>query len=380
LQSEIIIKSAGKNLWVAERNLEKNLPSQDLRKNPNDSIPSNSFLDLIGRPLISENKTESSVATQPLISETSLTGNPFLINNKTETNKGSTTTSTNGLFSDFLAKTAGPTSGLFSSSTSSTKSLFSSAPNDASFNLFGNASNGQNSLFQSTKTKVSKTFEKESGNEIVSFTTKGQVNSSLSSCNLFSNAKTSPNLFIDKAYLFLNKSEPDIIFKAENKEFPAHKKIISEKYPFFKNMFASGMMESHLSVIEIEDTKAETFLAFLTWIYFGKIDLHQDLALNLVKFADKYLLNDLTKFCEQYLMKILTVDNCAKIFEVVYFSGAEVLKVQTEAFIRGNLKEIMKRKDFEDFPKISYLHILEIYWNTKPVFGPPFSKLIVNKY
>jgi len=405
-------KSVGQPLkipaWDAERKMKQSIAVKDIL------AKQSSALDLLNKPLFpikpqqNNEKNEDSddetneelwpaARKDPVFfpsykSKTLLAENPFLVNNKTEVSKVSTSTSTSSLFGDMSTKATCSTNGLSSSSKNSTSGLFSSTTN----NLFSKTSNAQTSLFQSSKTTaVSKAFGSESGNGLFSLAKNSgpKEASSLSSCNLFSDGSKSQSFrqalqmapIIEdparkKASLFLNKSESDVVFKIENEEFPARRYVLSENNTFFKNMFASGMKESLSSVIEIEDTKAPTFKAFLEFIYVGKVDLKEDLALDLLKLADKYILNDLKTYCGNYLRGIITLDNCANLSEIADLYDTEALKARIRAFFRENAKKIARRADFVNFPVMASRYILDIYWDSECILGPPFSKLIVNNY
>jgi len=266
-----------------------------------------------------------------------------------------------------------PTANLFSGSTPSSSSLFGT-------------SNKTSSLFQKALIKPTQD-EPENGLFSVVVKKSTQPEKDTSSSNLFSAAPQSKSFLQvfqmpedpmkKKAFLFLNKHESDVVFKVENEEFPAHKYILSEKCQFFKTAFTSGMMESNSSMIEIQDTKASIFKAFLEYVYLGKTVMNEELALSLLDLSEKYMISDLKAACESCLQKLLTLDNCIKMFETAYFYDAVSLKKWTLFFFQMNLKNLMGREDFEDLPKMSYLHILKINWNQSTDICPPLSQLVV---
>ncbi len=57
----------------------------------------------------------------------------------------------------------------------------------------------------------------------------------------------------------MNENESDIKFKIQKKVLPAHKKVLMEKSRFFSNLFNSGMIESRLEVIDIDDCEFDVF-------------------------------------------------------------------------------------------------------------------------
>jgi len=310
----------------------------------------------------------------------------------TEVNKNSISTSKSSLFlpnkekiapsqtstslwSSNNNKAEGPStskSNLFSASTSS---LFSSA----------STSSSRSSLFQTTKVKETKTSQ----NGLFSLEKQPDSQESFKTPNLFPETLKSESFLqafqmapivkdkkSKRAALFLNKFESDVVFKVENEEFYAHKSILSENCTFFKRMFASGMLESSSSVIEIHDTKAPVFRAFLEYLYVYKTELNEDLVLDVLDFADKYVVKDLKNYCENYFIRILASENCFKFFEIACLYNATYLKERLLYHFKKELKEIIEKKDIYNLPINSYRYILDMHWKDKVILGPPFSKLI----
>jgi len=88
-----------------------------------------------------------------------------------------------------------------------------------------------------------------------------------------------------------------------------------------------------------------------------------ELALDLFELSERYMIYELKIVCERYLAGLLTLDNCFKIFEVAYLYGATFLKEEILGFFKVHLSEITERKDLEDLPKWSYIHIKIMQWN-----------------
>lgn len=139
------------------------------------------------------------------------------------------------------------------------------------------------------------------------------------------------------------------------------------------------MLESYSSVITIPETKASLFKAFLEYVYLGKTTLNEDLALNLMDFSEKYIIEDLKIACENCLHNYLTVDNCVKIFETACLYDAPSLKQKTIFFFQINYKKILEKYKLENLPKMTHRCLLKIYWKYNPILGPSVSELILNK-
>lgn len=138
-----------------------------------------------------------------------------------------------------------------------------------------------------------------------------------------------------------------------------------------------GMLESYSSVIEVTDIKASIFRAFLEYVYKGQTLLTEEIALNLRDLSERYLINKMKVACENFLQNVLSLENCFKMFETAYLYDAALLKKWTLFFFQINLHKIMERKDFEEIPKMIYLHIHRIKWSQKVILGPPLCELIV---
>ena len=75
------------------------------------------------------------------------------------------------------------------------------------------------------------------------------------------------------ASLFLNEDMSDLKILCDEKEFPAHRFILSVRSPVFKTMFHgfANFTETTSKTIPIEDTDAETMEKFLRFLYTGQL-------------------------------------------------------------------------------------------------------------
>ncbi len=139
------------------------------------------------------------------------------------------------------------------------------------------------------------------------------------------------------------------------------------------------MSESRSEVIEIPDTKASVFkgtiensflinlfLAFLMYVYQGKVDLSEEFVADLYEFSERYMLDELKETCENYLGSNLTIDNCFKVFELANRESG-FLRHNVMVFFRLNLQKILERKDLDDLPKSSCIFIKRMEWALKEV-------------
>ncbi len=78
----------------------------------------------------------------------------------------------------------------------------------------------------------------------------------------------------------------------------------------------------------------------LEYIYKGKVELDEELSVDLLGISDQYLLKDLRKSCERYLVNCLKKETLAKRIEQAEHFGAEMLREGALRFLADNLEEV----------------------------------------
>jgi len=101
----------------------------------------------------------------------------------------------------------------------------------------------------------------------------------------------------------------DVVVVAEEREFPVHRVILSQRSDVFRAMFDVDMMERQNRRVVIEDLSADTVSDLLTFIYTDSAPNVNKLAMELLAAAEKYNISRLKAVCEAELAKSLTVDN-----------------------------------------------------------------------
>lgn len=88
----------------------------------------------------------------------------------------------------------------------------------------------------------------------------------------------------------------DVVIKVNDTEFPAHMAILSANSPVFGAMFRTDMIEKNTGVVKIDDMSAKAFDAMLHYLYYRsmeKIEKSVDIALEILRAADKYDIPDM---------------------------------------------------------------------------------------
>ncbi|XP_065203292.1 speckle-type POZ protein B-like isoform X4 [Planococcus citri] len=148
--------------------------------------------------------------------------------------------------------------------------------------------------------------------------------------------------------LFNDDDCSDVVIDVNGKSFPAHKVILAARSPVFKAMFKNNLMENQQNRVEIKDADENVFQEVLRYIYTGKVENLNDIALELMLIAEKYDLAQLKGMCLKVLGSLLSVNNVVKILIIADLNNAHYLKTQAVEYIRANVLKVMRSKDWTD--------------------------------
>ncbi|KAJ8679107.1 hypothetical protein QAD02_014894 [Eretmocerus hayati] len=109
--------------------------------------------------------------------------------------------------------------------------------------------------------------------------------------------------FDDFEKLIDNKESSDVILSMNEEELHAHKSILAIKSPVFAAMFTHNMKENQQGLVKIEDVTSETMRELLRFIYVGKINNLENIAMDLCAAADKYSIEKLKSIYSGYRVK-----------------------------------------------------------------------------
>mmetsp|Transcript_2401 Transcript_2401/g.6020 ORF Transcript_2401/g.6020 Transcript_2401/m.6020 type:complete len:725 (-) Transcript_2401:100-2274(-) len=112
-----------------------------------------------------------------------------------------------------------------------------------------------------------------------------------------------------------NRKLSDVSFLVEGREFFAHRAALCASSDAFRAMFSSGYREKEASTaIEIPNISWHVFEAMMKCIYTGTVEVTPDIAEDLLRVADQYLLDGLKRLCENAISQALAVDNLTDIY------------------------------------------------------------------
>ncbi|KAJ0052273.1 hypothetical protein Pint_03329 [Pistacia integerrima] len=113
-----------------------------------------------------------------------------------------------------------------------------------------------------------------------------------------------PQVYLGEQYVN-NPTLSDVTFLVEGKRFYAHRICLLASSDAFRAMFDGGYREKLAKDVEIPNIRWDVFELMMRFIYTGSVDVNIDVAQDLLKAADQYLLDGLKRLCEFAIAQIV---------------------------------------------------------------------------
>ncbi|KAI7900069.1 uncharacterized protein BX663DRAFT_477289 [Cokeromyces recurvatus] len=142
------------------------------------------------------------------------------------------------------------------------------------------------------------------------------------------------------------------IFAANGEKIHVHQVILLTRWPHFKNIHKSGMLEAIEQKMTIPEP-VEVVMAFLKFLYSDRLDESEtcEIICELLVLANLYCLQKLKKLCCERLYRCyLTIENCGLIFEKAILAEEIGLKMLVLNFMFQNYGFILKSNMLMDLP------------------------------
>lgn len=155
--------------------------------------------------------------------------------------------------------------------------------------------------------------------------------------------------------LFISENCWDTILQVENKEFKAHRAILSARSTVFAAMFQHDTSEKQTGIVNIPDCDPDSFKTFLEYVYCGRLEnISFDCALPLYAISDKYNVQELKSFCIKYLMHNITTENVCEIVILADAYDEASLFSAVQRYFNENFKKIVTTSDWENLLKKNF--------------------------
>ncbi|RWS18552.1 speckle-type POZ protein-like protein, partial [Leptotrombidium deliense] len=140
---------------------------------------------------------------------------------------------------------------------------------------------------------------------------------------------TLPHATVIENTLFMDETFSDITFRVQNKEFKAHKIIVSNRAPLLLKKFRNSIYAKN--VVDIDLFDADAFQELLRYIYTDEVqfteDTHGEETAKMLLFITEMLqLPRLKKMCELSLISELFEENALEYLVLAEKNNAKTLK------------------------------------------------------
>ncbi|KAK9287841.1 hypothetical protein L1049_016283 [Liquidambar formosana] len=125
-----------------------------------------------------------------------------------------------------------------------------------------------------------------------------------------------PQVYLGEQYVN-SVTLSDVTFLVEGcKRFYAHRICLLASSDAFRAMFDGGYREKDARDIEIPNIRWEVFQLMMRFIYTGSVDITLDIAQDLLRAADQYLLEGLKRLCEYTIAQDISLENVSSMYEL----------------------------------------------------------------
>ena len=142
--------------------------------------------------------------------------------------------------------------------------------------------------------------------------------------------------------------DADITIIVQDESFKCHKVMLVARSTYFQTLFQSGMIESQSNQITMVDVTPEIMRHVLRYLYSGTFPENmEELAFDLLPFADKYALEELKVRCENAIRPVVTVDNVIRTVVMADMHSCKNLFLSCISLFKENVDDLMKREEWK---------------------------------
>ncbi|XP_038701545.1 ARM REPEAT PROTEIN INTERACTING WITH ABF2-like isoform X1 [Tripterygium wilfordii] len=151
-----------------------------------------------------------------------------------------------------------------------------------------------------------------------------------------------PQVYLGEQYVN-NSTLSDVIFLVEGRRFYAHRICLLASSDAFRAMFDGGYREKDARDIEIPNIRWEVFELMMRFVYTGSVVVSLDIAQDLLRAADQYLLEGLKRLCEYTIAQDISLENVASMYELSEAFHAVSLRNTCILFILEQFYKLSRR-------------------------------------
>ncbi|KAK7242996.1 hypothetical protein RIF29_37778 [Crotalaria pallida] len=143
-----------------------------------------------------------------------------------------------------------------------------------------------------------------------------------------------------------NPKDSDVTFLVEGKRFYAHRKCLLASSDIFRAMLDGGYREREGKDIEIPNIKWDVFELMMRYLYTGTLDVNLDIAHDLFRAADQYLLEGLKRLCEYAISQDISVEKFPHMYQLSEAFHATSLRHACILFMLEHFEKLIAKPWF----------------------------------
>ncbi|XP_062108399.1 ARM REPEAT PROTEIN INTERACTING WITH ABF2-like [Humulus lupulus] len=151
-----------------------------------------------------------------------------------------------------------------------------------------------------------------------------------------------PQVYLGEQYVN-SPTLSDVTFLVEGRRFYAHRICLLASSDAFRAMFDGGYREKDARDIEIPNIRWEVFELMMRFVYTGSIEITVDIAQDLLRAADQYLLEGLKRLCEYTIAQDISLENVSNMYELSEAFNAASLRHTCILFILQQFEKLSAR-------------------------------------
>ena len=132
----------------------------------------------------------------------------------------------------------------------------------------------------------------------------------------------------------------------DDKEFKAHRNVLSAASPFFFKLLQSDMKENREGIVRFEEISGAVMEDVLEFIYTGCAEVTQENCKDLIAAANYLLIQSLKTVSEQVLERQMSESNCISTFYFAEMYQCDELITKTRKFIHANFASVAEKDEF----------------------------------
>ena len=132
----------------------------------------------------------------------------------------------------------------------------------------------------------------------------------------------------------------------DDKEFKAHRNVLSAASPFFCKLLQSDMKENREGIVRFEEISGAVIEDVLEFIYTGSVEVTQENAKDLIAAANYLLIPGLKNLSGRFLERQMSKSNCISTFYFAEMYQCDELITNTREFIHANFASVAEMNEF----------------------------------